>query len=664
MDKTVQLANGTTLTGEAAIQYGKKPSALPISDNSKPLDASKLGNVTPTTIPTIPTALTTGNLSISNNSTTAQVKTDSSVPDPVVNQEKAGLKSYLSGILGNISGQAEEENKIRKEAQIAEKKQRALSISNEFDVLDKGFRDEVKQIRQNVEGKFGGAVEQDVAKAQDRYEDRRANISLSYKVANQDLQGAEEIVLQKVNAIKSQNAQSIQAYQLLADSVNNDLTESEKLQVQEQISIRREKAQTTEETYAETLKNAVQNKAPASVLSAIDEAARLPGATAASIATAAGSYGVEPLEKKYSYNDGVIFDPSTGTVMNPTSTNVGNVDPNTLAYAQQYASTGMIPTGLPKGTFGEVARVAKEMPKPVGTIVSNITGVKDSKTGVQIQDDFTRLYNITENVKKLEELDKKRIGGLVSGVFGKVLGSKNQAKYLSLRKAIVDDIQRMQSGAALTEPEQDFYEEYLPGRYSETFFLGVDSKEKIKIFSTIMNDKLKNGLSSNGLSIYGYSTVMVGEKEYRVGETIGEGDLKGVVLPDGQISVPNSTSDSVSSVSIPQSSRLSFVNNNPGNLRFVGQSGASQGQGGFAKFSTPESGADALKKQIALDASRGHTLSSFINKFAPPSENNTKQYIAQVSSELGISPNTKISDVDIIKLTKAIAKKESGSNIG
>ena len=115
--------------------------------------------------------------------------------------------------------------------------------------------------------------------------------------------------------------------------------------------------------------------------------------------------------------------------------------------------------------------------------------------------------------------------------------------------------------------------------------------------------------------------------------------------------------------SITLGSHLASVNNNPGNLRFVGQAGASQGTGGFAKFDTPEAGVAALKSQIALDASRGHTITSFISKFAPSSENDTSQYISQIATAMGVDPNTPLSTLDLNKLAQVMAKKESSSSI-
>jgi len=124
-----------------------------------------------------------------------------------------------------------------------------------------------------------------------------------------------------------------------------------------------------------------------------------------------------------------------------------------------------------------------------------------------------------------------------------------------------------------------------------------------------------------------------------------------------------SVGNTSASIEIPKTSRLSFVNNNPGNLRFAGQAGAVEGEGGFAKFTSPDAGVKALTNQIKLDTGRGHTLASFINKFAPPTENDTNQYIAQAVKNLGVSPETPLSKIPQDKLTKFMALKESSTKI-
>lgn len=85
--------------------------------------------------------------------------------------------------------------------------------------------------------------------------------------------------------------------------------------------------------------------------------------------------------------------------------------------------------------------------------------------------------------------------------------------------------------------------------------------------------------------------------------------------------------------------------NNPGNLRYVGQAGAVRGSNGFAKFPNPNAGFAALQNQIKLDASRGLSLGQFIYKYAPPSQNNSAAYLGSVARTLNVAPTSRLSDV-------------------
>lgn len=100
---------------------------------------------------------------------------------------------------------------------------------------------------------------------------------------------------------------------------------------------------------------------------------------------------------------------------------------------------------------------------------------------------------------------------------------------------------------------------------------------------------------------------------------------------------------------------LAWRNNNPGNLVFVGQPGARAGAGGFAAFDSVELGRQALKNQIQLDIDRGRdaagrpvvTLADLIASWAPPSENDTAQYIRNVAAWTGISPDAVLSAAEL-----------------
>ena len=94
---------------------------------------------------------------------------------------------------------------------------------------------------------------------------------------------------------------------------------------------------------------------------------------------------------------------------------------------------------------------------------------------------------------------------------------------------------------------------------------------------------------------------------------------------------------------------LSQRHNNPGDLMYAGQLGAirgeQHGQGWYAKFPTMAAGWAALGRQIQLDASRGLTMSAFMNKYAPAEDSNDpKSYCAFVCGKLNVTPDTNLTD--------------------
>lgn len=214
------------------------------------------------------------------------------------------------------------------------------------------------------------------------------------------------------------------------------------------------------------------------------------------------------------------------------------------AYANEYAATGKIPTGVPKGMFGIIAQAAKEAPKNTGVIVDRNTGVKSSATNDTLQGAYGNLYSVIELANELKELDKKRWGGVIAGTAGKVFGSQDQARYMDLRGQMVDLLARARSGAALTPSEEERYSEMLPGRFSESFGLGTDSEVKIDNFIKNITSDLSNKLDTQGLAIYGFTKIKIGNREYTVGDVVTNADgSAGRILPDGSISLLDTGQD-------------------------------------------------------------------------------------------------------------------------
>ena len=114
----------------------------------------------------------------------------------------------------------------------------------------------------------------------------------------------------------------------------------------------------------------------------------------------------------------------------------------------------------------------------------------------------------------------------------------------------------------------------------------------------------------------------------------------------------------------PVSMPLGLRNNNPLNLRFAGQDGAEQGEGGFARFPSVEAGLSAAQRQLGLYASRGvNTLRGAISRWAPPSENDTDAYVTRVAQATGIDPDAPINLADPAvtqRILPAMAQVELG----
>lgn len=110
-------------------------------------------------------------------------------------------------------------------------------------------------------------------------------------------------------------------------------------------------------------------------------------------------------------------------------------------------------------------------------------------------------------------------------------------------------------------------------------------------------------------------------------------------------------------------------NNNPGNLKYIGQTGATNNQG-FAKFESPDDGYVALmndlqskiKGSTSTGLSATSTLSDFSKVYAPPHENDTDGYTLKLANQLKTPPDTKLADLEsrVPEFAQAIAQNEDG----
>lgn len=112
-------------------------------------------------------------------------------------------------------------------------------------------------------------------------------------------------------------------------------------------------------------------------------------------------------------------------------------------------------------------------------------------------------------------------------------------------------------------------------------------------------------------------------------------------------------------------------NNNPGNLRFAGQSGAMNDGSGFAAFDSPLEGLIALKNQLMryftgkTFGRKLQTIRDIISHYAPKNENDTDAYIQAVAAMMHISPDAALNLQNpqmMQALMNSIVQYENGRN--
>jgi len=110
---------------------------------------------------------------------------------------------------------------------------------------------------------------------------------------------------------------------------------------------------------------------------------------------------------------------------------------------------------------------------------------------------------------------------------------------------------------------------------------------------------------------------------------------------------------------------LSWMNNNPGNLRFTAfsraQGAIGQDEKGFAIFPNVGTGMQAQAQLLRSRNYAGLTLERALYRYAPPSENDTESYVRQVERATGISRHMALRDIpapQMDRLVLAMARHE------
>ena len=351
-----------------------------------------------------------------------------------------------------------------------------------------------------------------------------------------------------------------------------------------------------------------------------------------------GQFNLNEGEARYDNEGNVIaeraktFAPSSGS-----SAFTGTISAGAEALAKQIQSGQATLANVPSAMRAEVAAALNQLPNPKVTEIDSLIGIIDELKS------NPKLDNITGPIDQF-----------AGGIFGKAAVAKNLYKQLEAALSL-NGREKLKGSGAISDFEANMLKQASAaiGRNLSAADLKIELDKVRKVLADRKN-VLSGTETANSEDI---------PSDEEIQQLIDEGYAVDREDALRQLGLTNVGGDTNLAISIPQSSHLAYVNNNPGNLKYVGQPGSVPGKKGFAKFSTPQAGYDALVRQIKLDANRGLTIAQFVSKYAPPTENDTRQYIAQVASATGAGPNTPINRINVHSLAKVVAMKESSTRI-
>lgn len=309
-------------------------------------------------------------------------------------------------------------------------------------------------------------------------------------------------------------------------------------------------------------------------------------------------------------------------------------------------------------TLQENADLAKEL---LGLNYESITGIRGIKTRIPgFGGEFTKAKAVAQNLVdkiSLENRSQLKGQGQISDFEGRMLA--NASSLLSSAKK--EDGTYELSNQDFATAVEDIRRAFLSAKNYQLYSHGepIDLESFLQGADDATLERSANILESNPEISDDELLIQLIPKEWNLGFTQSFNNVGG------------DTNQATGFVpqNIKIGAGLAVVNNNPGNLRFIGQRGATQGKGGFAKFSSPQAGYQALIDDLNAKKAPGgnlgpqSTLQELVFVYAPPSENASQQYVEQIAKMLGVSANTPIGQIDTFKLAKAIAKKESSTTI-
>lgn len=458
---------------------------------------------------------------------------------------KQQAQNYLASLLGQLQNQSTRQGEIIKQEGLDQKKKLAKQLAQDYESSQLAYQNEIDQLEKKSGGLVGGTSQ---AVSNLRYEQSKtlANKAIQLRVAEGNYTDAVNIVNDKIQSEFQPIKDQIAYTKDLISLYNNDLTDSERVQLTAQVNREEADYKAMQNTKLAISQSLIENNRP-DLITKLD-AAQSPS----EMLQIAGAYGIpisDKLDKQIKYAQLQKLNAEIAGLNNLGQAGVGNQNQiiNTAdleTYATQYADTGVLPSVSDLGKLGltaaQIATYAKQIPKANGAIVSLNTGSKPKNLSDKEAEGIAALTEIVQTtIPALQDRFGKINTGVIGGLYGALFTSQDRQDYNTFRQEFLSKLLVARSGAAVTEQEYDRYANLLPGNFNQPFFLGTDGSKKLNSLAESMKNALNSNLSAKQLGVYGYSSVPLKGSNppvyKKIGELIDIGGAKYKVLADGTL---------------------------------------------------------------------------------------------------------------------------------
>lgn len=194
----------------------------------KPVDLASLGTKPPSV------ATSTSTSGYDNLGATAGAVAASAAA-PAEKTTKQQISEQTLALIEKMGTQGERTAALQKENQVQDKQARLDALNNRYAKLEAEAQAREDYIRTNPEGKLSGALNAQLEETRRKYGQEKANVALEIAAAQGSVDSARAIVKDSVAAEFEPLKNQISALQTFAQLANNDLTDSEKIQLQGEI---------------------------------------------------------------------------------------------------------------------------------------------------------------------------------------------------------------------------------------------------------------------------------------------------------------------------------------------------------------------------------------------------------------------------------------------